>query len=71
MDSSSMVLFARPSFVEGFARVMDIACTLNEYNTALDGEQADELAFLADCIALSEDVGMVKAETAKKGSTVE
>jgi len=56
MNGSSMILFATPSFLEGMARVVDIGGTLNEYNSAMDGAQADRLAFLADVVAISDDI---------------
>jgi len=51
----TLFLIARPSFIEGIARLLDFAGTLNEYNTSLDGQQADQLATRADCLALAND----------------
>lgn len=48
MSILSTFLFARPSFIEGFARVLDIGNALNEYNRSLTGQQADFLALRAD-----------------------
>ena len=45
-------LFARPSFLEGMARVFDLGCTLNEYNRSMTPDQADNLALLADWMAV-------------------
>ena len=58
MTELSMVLFARPSFIEGVARVIDFGGTLNEYNTSLDGKQADGLAIFADISVLRADLAL-------------
>ena len=60
MDQT-MFLIARPSLIEGIARLIDFGDTLTEYNYALDGQQADELALRADLIALGNDVMAVDA----------
>jgi len=52
----SLFLAARPSFVEGVARIFDFGGTLNEYNQSLTPAQADALAFRADIEALRQDV---------------
>ncbi len=49
-------LYARPSFLEGMARVMDMGNTLNEYNTFETGEEADYTALLMDWIAVGRDM---------------
>ena len=49
------LLYARPSFVEGLGRVLDIGATLTEYNTSISGAQADLLALRADLQALRRD----------------
>ena len=46
---------ARPSFIEGFARVLDLGGTLTEYNQSLNGEQADSIALTMDWCAIGED----------------
>ena len=48
MNDYSDLLFARPSFLEGAARVLDLGSTLNEYNSSLTPEQADHLALRND-----------------------
>ena len=50
------LLFARPSALGGIARILDFGGTLNEYNTANSGEQADLLAAWADWLAVGEDL---------------
>ena len=49
-------LYARPSFLEGMARVMDIGGTLNEYNTFLSDEDADFFALSMDWHAVGQDM---------------
>jgi hypothetical protein len=58
MTEYSGFLFARPSFLEGVSRVVDFWGTLNEYNTSLDGTQADSLALAADIDALQGDLAV-------------
>jgi len=52
----SSLLFARPSFLEGVARIFDFGDTLSEYNEAIDGPQADRLALMADAAAVRRDI---------------
>ena len=52
----SRFLFATPSALEGFGRLVDFAGTLNEYNTSPDEETADTLAMMADWRATGEDL---------------
>lgn len=51
-----MFLFAKPSFAEGMARIMDLGNTLNEYNRSLTPEQADFIALAMDYQALGQDL---------------
>ena len=55
-DFYSDFLYARPSFLEGMARVMDIGGALNEYNTLLSGEDADFVALWMDWSAVGQDM---------------
>jgi hypothetical protein len=55
MDNSDF-LFARPSFIEGMARVLDMGCTLNTYNDSRTPEEADEKAFKSDFISVFKDL---------------
>ncbi|MEK7538347.1 MAG: hypothetical protein AAB552_00755 [Patescibacteria group bacterium] len=41
-------LFARPSFVEGVSRVMDLGATLQEYNISETEQEADIKALKND-----------------------
>lgn len=49
-------LFARPSFLEGAARVIDFGDTLTEFNTSLSPQQADYLALQSDWCAVGDDL---------------
>ena len=49
-------LFARPSFVTGVARILDIGGTLQEYNTSRTPEEADTRALRADFVAVGADL---------------
>ncbi len=47
-DVQSLFLCARPSLVEGMARLLDFGNTLSEYNSSLTPAQADFLALRRD-----------------------
>lgn len=64
MDSFSELLFARPSFLEGMARLFDFGDTLSEYNSALTPEQADRLALASDWRAVGLDMWLAMDEFA-------
>ncbi len=48
MVSRSDFLFARPSFLEGMARIWDFTNSLNTYNYSADPKAADEIAIRSD-----------------------
>lgn len=56
MGRYSDLLFARPSFVEGMARVVDLGGTLEEYNGSPTPEQADFYALRADWRQVGDDL---------------
>lgn len=56
MNKLSSYLYAHPSFVEGFARLVDIGNTLSVYNTSLTADQADTLAILSDWVVVGDDL---------------
>ena len=56
MGELTSILFAVPSFLGGAARVLDLGCTLEEYNSALSGAQADYIALRADWMAVGRDL---------------
>lgn len=41
-------LFSKPSFLTGMARVLDLGCTLNEYDICDNPGMADYLALKSD-----------------------
>jgi hypothetical protein len=55
-DSFSLLLTARPSFVEGVARTLDIWGTLVEYSTSPTAEEADAKALRSDWEAVGRDL---------------
>jgi len=44
MEPCSDFLYARPSLIEGWARIWDFGNTLSEYNGSPSGDIADEIA---------------------------
>jgi len=50
------MLYARPSFVEGAARLVDFGNTLSEYNTSPSGGYADRIALHSDLVAIGRDM---------------
>lgn len=58
MNSKSTIcteyLFARPSFLSGAARVLDLGGTFDEYNTSRTGDDADARALSNDWIVVGE-----------------
>lgn len=53
MQIRSDFLFARPSFIEGVARLFDFGGTLNEYNTSI---MTDEAAAALDWASVGTDL---------------
>jgi hypothetical protein len=66
MRSFTDFLYARPSFLEGMARVLDIGGTLQQYNVSATGEDADARALAADVHAIGADLRRVMADYAKE-----
>jgi len=62
MNENFGLLYATPSFLEGFARVLDIGDTFTTYNTFADAREADFLALRSDWRAIGEDFDTVLAE---------
>jgi hypothetical protein len=56
MQSFTDVLFARPSFLEGIARLFDFGGGLNEYNSTSSPEQSDAIAMRADWETIGADM---------------
>ncbi len=62
MNENFGLLYATPSFLEGFARVLDIGDTFTTYNTFADAREADFLALRSDWRAIGEDFDNALAE---------
>lgn len=61
MSEKSTFLFARPSFAEGMARVVDLGSTMQVYNSSKSEKEADVKALKKDWEAVGEDIlGAVK-----------
>lgn len=56
MSNNSSFLFARPSFIEGMARVMDLGGTMQIYNESKTEEEADSKALKKDWQAVGNDI---------------
>jgi len=56
MGQYTTFLYARPSFTEGLARVLDVGGTLNVYNVSPTGECADYQAIKSDWLATGKDI---------------
>lgn len=56
MSNHTDFLYARPSFAEGVARLLDFGNTLSEYNQSRSGVEADYRAMRADWEAIGEDM---------------
>ena len=54
--SESDFLFARPSFLGGMARAVDMHATLQEYNKSATPEEADAWALFSDFKAVGMDI---------------
>jgi hypothetical protein len=68
MGSYTDILFARPSFAEGMARIMDFGNTLTEYNRSPD---PDAIAIAADWNAVAEDLYTVLGQGPQETHTIE
>lgn len=56
MNHFTDFLFARPSFLEGVARLLDFGGTLRVYNQSQDGQIADYIALASDVQAIGDDM---------------
>lgn len=56
IEITSDFLYARPSFIEGAARIFDFGNSLNEYNSSPSGEMADEIALRMDWAVVGIDL---------------
>ncbi len=64
MENSDF-LFAKPSFVEGMARSLDLYGVLQEYNKSRDGNEADAWALFNDFKSVGADIEKATKEFAK------
>jgi hypothetical protein len=62
IDFKSGFLFARPSFIEGLARALDLGGTLNDYNYLPTTQLADNYALLKDWMIVGDDMRRVIAQ---------
>ena len=62
MNNLFSFLYARPSAIEGVARILDFGNTLSEYNYSTTSQQADFLALRADWRVAARDLGIALAE---------
>lgn len=68
MNSFTSILYARPSFLEGVARIFDFCNVLQRYNIHETSEEADEHALLSDWYAIGEDMKSAVREVARQAS---
>lgn len=54
--SHTELLFARPSFLSGAARVLDFAGTMNTYNNSRTADEADARALASDWESVGRDI---------------
>ncbi len=62
-------LYARPSAVEGIARIFDFGNTLSEYNYSSTSREADFLALRADWRVAARDLGIALSEEIESAVT--
>ena len=63
------LLYARPSFLEGAARILDFGGTLNVYNRSVTPEEADLVALRSDWEALGQDLRVAISTVAEEIQT--
>ena len=56
------LLFARPSFIEGIARIMDFQGSMSEYNFSTDGQATDQRAIRSDWLRVGADMRFARSE---------
>jgi hypothetical protein len=60
--NDSYYLFAKPSFIEGMARVLDLGNTLNVYNESPTDVEADSMALYLDWALIGNDISQAISE---------
>lgn len=62
MNDYADLLFARPSFLSGAARTLDLGATYTQYNVLPTPEEADCAALWSDWAAVGEDIRTATVE---------
>ncbi len=70
LSDFSLLLAIRPSFIEGVARILDLAGSLSEYYESPDPEEADYLALRGDWYATGQDIQSAMHHYAKETDKV-
>ena len=60
------LLYPQPSFFEGIGRLMDFAGLLDCYNDSESGDEADQMALMADWFAVGDDLRGVIVDYARR-----
>ena len=63
MEIRSDFLYAKPSFLEGVARLVDFGGILNVYNFSRTGDEADARAMWMDWAVVGQDMRRVMENT--------
>ncbi len=66
MSSCTDFLYARPSIIEGIARLLDFGNILNEYNRSRTSQEADIRALRADWYVVGDDLRRAYEEFAEE-----
>ena len=68
-NNYASLLFAEPSLSEGFARVLDVGGSFDDYNYSVSPEEADQIAIAADWYAVGADLyGVISGCASLAGS---
>jgi len=70
LSDFSLLLAIRPSFIEGVARILDLAGSLSEYYESPDPEEADYLALRGDWYTTGQDIQSAMDHYAKETDKV-
>jgi len=65
LSDESSFLFARPSFMEGVARILDFGNTLSQYNGSANPNEADAKAINSDWKSVGNDIREAEAKFKK------
>ncbi len=70
MSDYTTFFFAKPSFLEGIARIFDFSGSLDRYNVSRSTREADRRALESDWRAIGEDMRRAMAEIDKELKTL-